>query len=270
LGVRVNAPGEVDDQLRRAADVGAVCVTLHAGWGMESDDEMDAMADAIANASARHNVPAYVETHRATMSQDIWRTCRWIDRRPGLRFNGDFSHYYCGQEMGYRGFATTRDYLDPILRRTSFMHGRVSDGQCMQCDLADPASDSHVENFRWLVADGDAALAGVGVARRRAAVHARARPAVERVLAHPPPRRGRAPRGTRRPLAAIPSYCGKSRSRNSPARPPRRRLCSHKVYHDCELAVVIGRACGSRPSSSRAFIREAFGGIPSAACRPSV
>ena len=133
-----------------AAEAGADCLTVHLGWGMESDDEIDALIDAVAEASARFSLPIYPETHRATAFQDIWRTCRAIERRPQLRFNGDFSHFYCGQEMGYPGFATSFNYLTPIIERTRFLHGRVSDGQCMQVNLADPAKRAHLENFATL------------------------------------------------------------------------------------------------------------------------
>ncbi len=131
-------------------DAGADCATVHAGWGNEEDDAVDALVDAVLEASARYDVPIYFETHRATLTQDVLRTRKLIERWPNIRFNGDFSHYYCGHEMGYRGFETTRHDLAPILARCSFLHGRVSDGQRMQSDLDDPATDPHTENFSWL------------------------------------------------------------------------------------------------------------------------
>lgn len=133
-----------------AADAGADCLTVHLGWGMESDDEIDALLDAVFAASERYNLPIFPETHRATALQDIWRTCRAIERRPQIRFNGDFSHYYCGQELGYPGFEKALGYLPTILERTRFLHGRVSDGQCMQVNLADPGKRGHLENFARL------------------------------------------------------------------------------------------------------------------------
>lgn len=150
LSGRVNLPSEAADLARSANDTGAECVTVHLGWGMESNDEIDALVDALLNATARWGVPLYPETHRATVFQDIRRTCDAILRRPNLRFNGDFSHFYCGQEMTYQGFHLTREYLRPILNRTRFLHARVSDAQCMQADVLDPANAPHVENFKWL------------------------------------------------------------------------------------------------------------------------
>ena len=147
---RISLPGEAEPLIARAAQAGADALTAHLGWGMESDEEMDVLISTVLEASAKHALPVYPETHRATIFQDIWRTCGAIERFPELRFNGDFSHYYCGQEMGYRGFSVTKDYLIPILDRTRFLHGRISDGQAMQIDLSDPASRVHLERFSEL------------------------------------------------------------------------------------------------------------------------
>lgn len=64
---RVNEPGEADSVAQAAADLGLECLTLHVGWGMESDDEGARLIEAILEAGARHHIPLYVETHRATL-----------------------------------------------------------------------------------------------------------------------------------------------------------------------------------------------------------
>jgi len=147
---RINLPADADHAVKEAAHVGADCLTVHAGWGMETDAEIDALVGAILNASEKHRCPVYIETHRATLAQDIFRIVELTKRIPEVRFNGDFSHLYCGQEMGYRGFATTRHYVTPILQRTSFFHGRISDGQCMQSDVGDGRENVHARNFQSL------------------------------------------------------------------------------------------------------------------------
>lgn len=70
---------------------------------MEDDDEAARLIDAVLNASVRYDVPLYVETHRATIFQDLWRAVQFVARFPELRFNGDFSHWYTGLEMVYGG-----------------------------------------------------------------------------------------------------------------------------------------------------------------------
>lgn len=150
VAARINTPAEADHVVAGAVDAGAEFATVHLGWGHEDDAGIDALVDAVLAAGERHRLPVWPETHRATVFQDVWRTTQAIRRRSALRFNGDFSHYYCGQEMGYRGFEHTRCELAPILDRVSCLHGRVSDGQCMQVSVLDPHYRAHVENFRWL------------------------------------------------------------------------------------------------------------------------
>jgi hypothetical protein len=144
---RANTPADVDGIVAAAADVAADCLTLHVGWGMEDDAEVDALVDGILNASHRRNVPVYIETHRATITQDLWRTGELTRRIPEVRFNADLSHYYCAAEMVYQGFDTTINYLEPILQRTNFIHGRISNGQSMQVDVGDGIDDKHARNF---------------------------------------------------------------------------------------------------------------------------
>ncbi|MEM9882547.1 MAG: hypothetical protein AAF800_06500 [Planctomycetota bacterium] len=136
-GGRVNAPGEVGEQARRWKDEGAVAATLHVGWGREDDATLDAVSDDILETSAALDLPLYPETHRATMIQDTWRATRLAQRRPGLRFNLDLSHWYTGLEMPYAGVDQTLDFVAPVLERVGFLHGRIGDGGAMQVCVGD-------------------------------------------------------------------------------------------------------------------------------------
>ena len=147
---RVNTPAQAEPHIKAAAENGADCTTLHVGWGMESDAEIDALIDAILAASARHHLPAYIETHRATIIQDVWRTTQLLQRCPDVRFNADLSHYYCGGEVPYPGFAAVRNYYLPVLERVGFFHGRISNGQSMQVDVGDGQGNLFAEHFQWL------------------------------------------------------------------------------------------------------------------------
>ena len=96
---RINTPIDAALIAQAAADTGLECLTLHVGWGMESDDEGARLIEAVLDSSTRYTIPIYVETHRATLFQDMQRTVRFVTRFPDLRFNGDFSHWYTGSEM---------------------------------------------------------------------------------------------------------------------------------------------------------------------------
>jgi len=99
----------------------------------------------------KHQFPIFVETHRATMTQDIYRTVKWVERNPEIRFNGDFSHYYTGHEMIYGDFEKKLDFLAPVLERVRFIHGRIGDSCCMQIEVTDLEA-THVKHFRefWI------------------------------------------------------------------------------------------------------------------------
>jgi hypothetical protein len=147
---RVNLPAEAAPIAQIAADTGLECLTLHVGWGMESDDEGARLIEAVLDASIRSGIPLYVETHRATLFQDMQRTVQFVARFPELRFNGDFSHWYTGSEMVYGGFENKLAYIQPVLDRVRFIHGRVGNPGCMQVAIAanDPAP--YVAHFRAL------------------------------------------------------------------------------------------------------------------------
>lgn len=149
---RVNVPEDAERLAREAADARLECLTLHVGWGIEDDDIAERLIAAVLDASARHGIPLYVETHRATIFQDMWRTVQFVKRFPELRFNGDFSHWYTGQEMVYGGFEKKVEFIRPVLERVRFVHGRIGNPGCVQVDVGDGsvAGQPYVEHFRVL------------------------------------------------------------------------------------------------------------------------
>ena len=148
---RVNVPTDADRLAREAKSNGLGCLTLHVGWGMEDNDEGISLIDAVIDASLRHGVPMHVETHRATLFQDIWRTVGFVDKRPELTFNADLSHWYTGLEFVYGGLERKLEFIAPVLDRVEFMHGRIGTPGCMQVSIGErPAAETlpYVEHFR--------------------------------------------------------------------------------------------------------------------------
>ncbi len=106
---------------------------------------------AIFTASITYKLPLYVETHRATLFQDMWRTVEFVRQFPDLRFNGDFSHWYTGQEMVYGGFENKLAFIRPVLERVRFLHGRIGNPGCMQVAINPAAPEpEYVGHFRQL------------------------------------------------------------------------------------------------------------------------
>jgi hypothetical protein len=147
---RVNKTGEAASLVAKAKDNGADCATLHVAWGMETDAVVDSLVDDILNTSAKFDFPLYIETHRATITQDQFRTVELTNRHPDIRFNGDFSHWYTGQEMPYGGFDAKLAFIQPVLDRVRFIHGRICDGGAIQVDIGDGTNRPYVEHFKQL------------------------------------------------------------------------------------------------------------------------
>ena len=133
---RISTPAEADAVAAKHANRGDECLTVHAGWGVEDDDEVLRLVEAILAASEKHRLPIFIETHRSTITQDMWRTVQMTKRFPEVRFNGDFSHYYCGQEMVYGGLEMKLAFMEPIFSRTGFLHGRIASPGNMQVSAA--------------------------------------------------------------------------------------------------------------------------------------
>jgi hypothetical protein len=121
---RINSTGILEAHVKGWKENGYDCSTLHVGWGMESDKEMDSMVREIIDLSHKYDYPLYIETHRATITQDLYRTVKMVERFPEIRFNGDFSHWYTGQEMVYGGIASKLDFIRPVVERVRYMHFR--------------------------------------------------------------------------------------------------------------------------------------------------
>jgi hypothetical protein len=128
---------------------GFECTTLHVGTGLETDSEMDALAQAVLAATQASGHPLYIETHRATITQDMRRTVDLVTRFPNLRFNADLSHWYTGLEMPYGDFNAKLDFIDPVLKRVRFLHGRIGNSGSMQVRI-DGAGGTHIDHFKTM------------------------------------------------------------------------------------------------------------------------
>jgi hypothetical protein len=144
---RINTAAEADAIVVKHAERGDRCITVHAGWGMEDDDDVFRLVEAILSASDNHRLPIFLETHRATVTQDLWRTVQIAKKFSEVRFNGDFSHYYCGQELAYGDWASKLAFMEPIFSRIGFIHGRIASPGCMQvpigADLTSRPTQAH-------------------------------------------------------------------------------------------------------------------------------
>jgi hypothetical protein len=142
-GGRVDNATDADDLARRIVAQGIEFAAIHVGNGFESDDEADRLVEIVLDASRRHGAMLHVETHRATITQDMQRTLRLVEKFPELTFCGDFSHWYTGQELRYGGKPITPklDRIQPVFDRVRCLQLRIGTGGCMQVPV-DPVRDA--------------------------------------------------------------------------------------------------------------------------------
>jgi len=147
---RVNHVGDLDVLLPVWKEKKYDCATVHLGWGMESDVEIDTLVQYIINCSATYDIPIYIETHRATITQDMQRTVELIKRFPEVRFNADFSHWYTGQEMVYGGIENKWNFIQPVFDRVRFIHARIGNPGAIQVNVNALENKDYVSHFKQM------------------------------------------------------------------------------------------------------------------------
>ncbi len=146
-GGAVRHPKDADAVARAAVLSKAEAVTIHVGTGFEDDLQMDALLRAILDATQKHQIPMYIETHRATITQDAWRTVQAAKVFPDLRFNLDFSHWYTGLEWVYGDMEAKLEFIAPVLDRVRYIHARIGDSGSIQVGLNTPNMERHIAVF---------------------------------------------------------------------------------------------------------------------------
>jgi hypothetical protein len=139
---------ELRNVIVRWRDAGCDCTTVQLGTGLESDADMARLAEALLTVSQAERHPVYLETHRATLTQDIRRTLDLVERFPELRFNGDFAHWYIGHELTYGDMEMKFERMRPIFERTRFLHLRVASNAFGQLTASDPAEVRHLTYYK--------------------------------------------------------------------------------------------------------------------------
>lgn len=144
---RVQTVESVHETARRHRDLGYTCTVLHVGSGQEDDEAARDLLVAVVQAGQADGHPLYVETHRATVTQDPWRTLRFAEALPELAFNCDFSHWYTGSELTYGDLHAKIERLRPVFERCRYVHGRLSTPGCIQITVEEARRDGHLAVF---------------------------------------------------------------------------------------------------------------------------
>ena len=134
----VGRPFTVDDfrqLIAQAKRLRAEYLVVQAGHAFMSDDEAVELLRAGFEIAAGEGLPMMLETHRGTLTQNLFRTYVLLDRLPDLRLTADFSHYIVGGEMARLPAVEQIMRLRPLFDRVDSMHARISNGEQVQVDV---------------------------------------------------------------------------------------------------------------------------------------
>lgn len=102
----------------------------------------------LVDEAKKANIPYFVETHRGRITQDLIRTVNYVKKIPDLRLTIDLSHYVVAGEGCHS--AKAEECFDILLKRTSSIHARVSNGHQIQIDIGSDGSHPITERFvKW-------------------------------------------------------------------------------------------------------------------------
>ncbi len=89
-----------------------------------------------------HGIALFVEIHRNNFTENLPQIRQLIDLVPDVRFTADLSHLVvCGEFYGWKDERAV-DRMQPVLQRTSHIHGRISNGEAVQVDVGDGSGET--------------------------------------------------------------------------------------------------------------------------------
>jgi hypothetical protein len=133
----------------RARDLGAVALNLHLGHAYMSGQDAAELIEEAGRQSKKCEVPFLIETHRGTLTQDLFRTAQIVTSVPDIAITLDISHFIVAGEIlgGSKDLFLT--HIEPLLGCTALIHGRISNGQCIQVSTREGSAYLDVLQILW-------------------------------------------------------------------------------------------------------------------------
>jgi hypothetical protein len=129
--------GRARRKLERLRDEGYRGATVTAGSALDTLGRRCEWTETILRLQSELDFPLALETHRASMTQDIGRTCDLARRYPELSFNLDLSHWFYSHGLWAHSVDSILDAIAPVVAGTRHVHLRVSSELEIQADLDD-------------------------------------------------------------------------------------------------------------------------------------
>ena len=86
-------------------------------------------------------IPYFIEIHRGNFTENLPQIKQLVELVPDIRFTADLSHLVvCGEFYGWEDEKAI-ERMACVIERTSHAHGRISNGEAVQVDVADGTTD---------------------------------------------------------------------------------------------------------------------------------
>lgn len=154
LGIGVEfGPARVEDAdlgIAAAKRLGSVYLDAHVASYFTPQGEAEALLRGLVERCRRADVPLVVQTHRGRVTQDLLRTVAYARAIPELRFDLDFSHYLVAGELTGALPPPAEAAFAVLMERATMLDARVSNGEQVQVDLANPVYREHLDRVAAL------------------------------------------------------------------------------------------------------------------------
>jgi sugar phosphate isomerase/epimerase len=121
------------------------------GTAFMTEAESRELLMAMTEVAAENEVALLIQTHRGRVTQDLLRTVNYCKSIGRLRLNLDLSHYFVAGEFGEGALPEgATQAFDVLLKHTSMIDGRVSNGHQVQIDIGSDAENPAAAHFATL------------------------------------------------------------------------------------------------------------------------
>ncbi len=142
LGHRPFKVSDVRQTVERALRLKADFIFAQPADAFTPVDEVAALLQEGRKIANDDGIALFVEVHRNNFTENLPQIKQLIELDPDIRFTADLSHLVvCGEFYGWEDERAI-DRLEPVLCRTSHMHGRISNGEAVQVDVGDGSGDT--------------------------------------------------------------------------------------------------------------------------------
>ncbi len=139
---------ELRPALHLAKDIGSPFVIIVGQVMPLRVADMIPVIEAWMAVAAEEGVPVQFETHRNSITNDLFATLLLIDAIPAMRLSADLSHYVVDREMMQPITPDYQDCVARILERSDSFQGRVANRCQVQLPLHFPQHRVWIDTFR--------------------------------------------------------------------------------------------------------------------------